>query len=108
MQEEDNYELPESARGLDDDVVDLNFVVGWAECNGAVDQLDDDASTSRRCFLAFECSAGNDHVPKLILQFQSNLWGECDPWSWAPERDWVGNYGQASGIWVILDSLRWG
>jgi len=107
---EEENELPESARGLDNDVVDLNFVVGWAECDGVDDRQDYDWSMRRRCYIAFECSDTNDHVPKLILQFQSNATdGDREVRvGWEPERDWVGQYGQSAGVWAILDSLRWG
>ena len=82
---------------------EMNLVVAHAPCDPNDDD-DHEERVHRQCCLAFECSADNEHVPKVILQFQS---GDFDLWE--PERSWVGEHGhRTAGIWAILDSLRWG
>ena len=83
---------------------EMNLVVAHAPCEPNDDDDDHEERIHRQCCLAFECSADNDHVPKVILQFQS---GDFDLWE--PESSWVGEHGRrTAGIWAILDSLRWG
>ena len=83
---------------------EMNLVVAQAPCDPNDDDHDHEERIHRQCYLAFECSAENDHVPKVILQFQS---GDFDLWE--PEGSWVGEHGQrTAGVWAILDSLRWG
>ena len=83
---------------------EMNLVVAHAPCDPNDDDDDHEERIHRQCCLAFECSDDNDHVPKVILQFQS---GDFDLWE--PESSWVGEHGRrTAGIWAILDSLRWG
>ena len=84
---------------------EMNLIVAHAPCDPSDDDDDEDEPIHRQCCLSFECSAENDHVPKVILQFQS---GDFDLWE--PESSWVGEHGRrrTAGIWAILDSLRWG
>ena len=84
---------------------EMNLIFAVAPCNPSDDDDDDEEPIHRQCCLGFECSAENDHVPKVILQFQS---GDFDLWE--PESSWVGEHGRrrTAGIWAILDSLRWG